>query len=1102
MSTAQQPPRSAADPQVLHPLDRLRGTIRRYVVVEGALSAALFLSLWFALAMLFDFVLFKATGWDWVQDGAKGLRAAALVVAALLFAAVLFFRIARRLATEFSYPALALVLERKFPKLLGDRLITAVELADVKGMAKFGYSADMINATIAEARERVAKVPVSEVFNWRRLWVIGALAVLVPVLTVAVGFVSHAVATKSASPGRFAWKFAHTAGILAERDLLLQDTPWPRRAHLELVGFPESGELTVGRDSPEPPKIRARAFQWVKADRAAPVGWRPLMWDDVGELAGRPAPPLPGRYVDDLERLLVETDDASAELAAARTKLMAEFGSGNFGLAQEAFKALAERAAEPSAGRTVRKLDFPETVTYKFTGRTTAGSGELALQEGTFVGVVADRNGKTPQETVAFAVRGEDFATPPKRIRPIPPPSLKRLYREQWEPAYLHHAPPVPDPAEPNEPIGYAALKGKFQHIAPIGMTPTGERTVFAVPAGTKLVVAGEAFAADDGTVSDTDAIVRAEAIPVSGRFPGTVLDAEGRPTQARVPLTVEADGSKWSVTFEGAFRVTEKVEFKVEWANKYNVPSARTFVVQATEDAPPAVEVAVDVIRKVGNSYMVTPNARIPFDPASFVKDDRGLQSLLFAFEYSAEDSDVVKALRAKMLLRAFEVPTPGAGVAPLASVKHMENMRAVEGTEGRRKGEADIAYFLELQNALQREVSAAFKDALTKPKVDAPAADASKRSVLKLAFDNPNRDYFDLKQLHDAGLLKLAAKSNEDVQTIYRFDLYVAATDTNVDREGGPNVVRNTEPIRLRIVSDSDLLAEIGKEEEALVLKLDDALVKLATAKQKYKFVRESNGYRDEVPEQVDSVKVRCQDAIQDVDKSRDLVQSVGREFQRLVRECEVNRLNEAALNTYRKNAALIDSVVVESPDTVNYPKAQNKLLGVQNVLNVGRWAPLAAVTDAEDELFKLEARVKYIRGLFGENRGPEQLRRELRALLEKQKRVSVEVLAYQRKIEGELSKEAPTVGAVGALALNKGETRKVSQAIQWNKYPKDDIVVKVTASDPSIVVPGELKLDFEKNQFRFEYEVKAGAKEGTYKITVTPAVGDPVEYPVVVK
>ena len=37
------------DEEVYHPLDRLRGIIRRYVVTEGILSTVIFLGLWFAL---------------------------------------------------------------------------------------------------------------------------------------------------------------------------------------------------------------------------------------------------------------------------------------------------------------------------------------------------------------------------------------------------------------------------------------------------------------------------------------------------------------------------------------------------------------------------------------------------------------------------------------------------------------------------------------------------------------------------------------------------------------------------------------------------------------------------------------------------------------------------------------------------------------------------------------------------------------------------------------------------------------------------------------------------------------------------------------------
>jgi hypothetical protein len=61
---------------------------------------------------------------------------------------------------------------------------------------------------------------------------------------------------------------------------------------------------------------------------------------------------------------------------------------------------------------------------------------------------------------------------------------------------------------------------------------------------------------------------------------------------------------------------------------------------------------------------------------------------------------------------------------------------------------------------------------------------------------------------------------------------------------------------------------------------------------------------------------------------------------------------------------------------------------------------------------------------------------------------------------------------------------------------------VVVKIASSDPSVVVPAEMKLNFETNETYFEYEVKAGTKEGMYKITVTPEVGKPVEVQVNVK
>src|SRR5262249_19566166 len=64
---------------------------------------------------------------------------------------------------------LALVLERRFPKQLGDRLITAVELSDPQKAAQQGYSPVMVEKTIHDAADQVDKLPLNQVFDWNRL---------------------------------------------------------------------------------------------------------------------------------------------------------------------------------------------------------------------------------------------------------------------------------------------------------------------------------------------------------------------------------------------------------------------------------------------------------------------------------------------------------------------------------------------------------------------------------------------------------------------------------------------------------------------------------------------------------------------------------------------------------------------------------------------------------------------------------------------------------------------------------------------------------------------------------------------------------------------
>jgi hypothetical protein len=254
------------------------------------------------------------------------------------------------------------------------------------------------------------------------------------------------------------------------------------------------------------------------------------------------------------------------------------------------------------------------------------------------------------------------------------------------------------------------------------------------------------------------------------------------------------------------------------------------------------------------------------------------------------------------------------------------------------------------------------------------------------------------------------------------------------------------------------------------------------------------------------VDPIKVRSNDALGDVEKARDVVQSVGREFQRIARECEVNRVAAVTQANYNRIVKYYGTILADRSDDGQiprtFPQAQDRLAFVQNQLGAGRWAPGAAVTDAASDIALLEAGVRFIRALTGESIAIDRLRQNLLKLKTDQERIGSQILKLKVDAEKIFTTPFPLIRTAGVLSFVKGESKRLAHTISWNQYDGDTIKVKVAASDPSITVPAELTLDFEKNTTRFDYEVKAGNKEGTFKITLTPAVGPPVEVQLVVK
>jgi hypothetical protein len=1101
--------RATPDPRIVHPLDRLRGTVRRFVVLDGLLAAVLFLVAWFWAGLALDYGLFKVSGFDWVQDAPRWLRAAALIALVVLLMAIVTTWVVLRLTRDLSYPSLALVLEKRYPQILGDRLITAVEMADVDRQARVGYSPQMIRQTIAEAREAVGRVPVHEVFNWRRLWQKLFLAVAVMVALTAVCYGLAAAFGRVTAPGEFAWRTGDVVGIWGERNLLLKDTPWPRRAYLELVDVPAEG-LRVGKSDP-PPKVRVRAYEWVTADPGTRDGWRPLRWDDLARFGV--AAPVSMAVTEEGDwsasavaqaalvggpRLPLEKKAVAVRQVGLAGKSADEVFAAFSPEAHPEIAAVAERldglAAQPSLSRTLRHLAIPSVVTLTYRGLpadpnargrdqgSTSGSVRLTREPG------GDFSAEVTglKESVAFVVRAEDFRTESRDIILVPPPMLTRLSRVESQPAYLFYpAPRVTRPDGTPEPPRFETLKGLRQVLAEKDLSLTGDKSVCSVPAGTELVLTG----------TTDKPLEKVFLQPRAGKVPGT-------PPGSTAPVPVPVENDTFHVRFAGEDRVTQSVEFELVMVDPDGVKSTRPVLIQAVDDQAPTVEVVVDVLRKVGNTYLCTPSAQVPFVKESIVRDDAGLSKVEFQFTVTRLEAQVVVGLQLQAVagLWAFApvVPNLGSAFGPTASA-----VTAAQLGKGEQKQSAalPVAAFERAYQALKADTPSRLKQKLAQPpeNPDAPA-------VVRDVKFNLDGDVFDLEaadRLLESRGRKLKVTDPTEVQPRFRIDLEVVATDTNV--ESGPKQGRGLEPIRLLLVSEPDLLAEIGKDEENLIGKLDEALRTLNEAQTKLNQQADRLLSPTPPPEQLLTARVRAEGIIQDVGKSRELSQVVGTEYGRLRREVEFNRValeRDADGRLVSKVGQRYLTEIIQPLEQVQanqFKLAEDSLAAFRDPLLAGVRPDDALLQNARSNLAQLIAALQAIRNRLGESLSVNKLRDDLRKIIDNQKSVAQALDGIRkRQIESLFS---PKIKPGAPIALARGEKKAVRHAIEWNVFDKGQILVRVEPQAGSgITGPGEVTVKDDRNDF--QYELTAGDKPGDYTVRLIPSVGEPVEYKVTVK
>jgi len=207
-------------PEVRALLGRLRGRIRRYVLLEGFALIVALLGLLFWVSFGLDWAYFQVSHLElpiWFRATVQW----GTLLGIPLFALWLGVPLLR----SFRSKALALVLEKRFPEL-DDRLITAVETAENGAGQTTPLTAAMLAKTVDDVSRAAQSLRVDEVFRKTPLRRVLSMAVTL-VLSIAAFYAVNQEAMAR-------WSKAY---------LQLEDRYWNRDTHLTVKVMAEPGEI-------------------------------------------------------------------------------------------------------------------------------------------------------------------------------------------------------------------------------------------------------------------------------------------------------------------------------------------------------------------------------------------------------------------------------------------------------------------------------------------------------------------------------------------------------------------------------------------------------------------------------------------------------------------------------------------------------------------------------------------------------------------------------------------------------------------------------------------------------------------------------------------
>jgi hypothetical protein len=957
--------------RVRHPLQVVRKYIRRYIILEGVALTLLCAALLFWLGLAFDFGLYKfdidllgVHGIDWIQElndvdpaGGSSFWIRVILLSATVVGLVVLgvSKVVMRWLREFNDQAIALVLERRFHKQLGDRLITAVELADPKLSKRYGYSQAMVEKTILDAVETLKDLPVASVFNWGRLvslwlYVVAATAGML-LFTMAVFCIGSFFTDYPLTPYSFAWKFGDVAAIWTERNILMDNTYWPRRAYLVIEGFEPSAnnpnEMRVARDDARP-DLQARALQWVLADRLAPNGWRALYWRDLpglldAGLVGDVAFPkeLAQMRLGTLDDIAVQMQDESVRIA-----LRGDLRPNNcHDQLETIFALLVALAEEPAMSRTLRKLDIPSSVEFSFRGEDRVINNPVTMEKGNVYTFKLDEL-KSESTHFRFRVRGEDYYTPPKMIELVAAPRPKDILLDKEEPAYIYYR---------LFGVDQSGLKDLKHTSKDVPLSTTGDTNTIEVPLGSNLTIKVK-----------TDRKLRAgKAVEVKNP---PALDPGYDNYRGSAPA-IDADRGGFSLVLND---LTRKHDFTVEFFDEDNIRGKRRFKVLSVIDMEPQLgnlnvfsvnlrkpkfkaqaqvqpekEKAKDAPPRdlrdqaeLAGAFLITPDALIPLECP--VRDDYGLVKVGYQykvrkadFEMIAQGAKKLPNLEVDQATRRYRVATilsnfqfwPGNPLTWHFAPPHIGMTTEMLQQDIRQAQGYKEAYVKaeEFDRLLERKAEKMIHLAELPKK---------KGSAAPWEFDFKDDDGFDVQKL----LPYLKSVNVQDFgQTHYYLQISVQATDNNVETgavldPAHPNWRGNTRKnkngyVNFLVISENELLSQIALEEEQLFEKLEAAREKIDAGITS--LVEQQSKIRTEGVD-MDNVLNRMNEIRTALSTAGNGIRDTHQAYDNIYRELVVNRVKADRVakiqNTIITRLADILVLNPREPHTGSYPKAED--------------------------------------------------------------------------------------------------------------------------------------------------------------------------------